>query len=245
MRLWQGLCVASFYLGIGTKENMIAALPLLGLYDAAFVSGSLGAAWRARRGFWLALASGIVPLAALLAANGGNRGGSIGLGVGVSPLAYALTQPQALLTYLKLSVIPSPLIFDYGIHWARPSVGLDLQLAANIVALLGLTLIVWFRSPPWGFLGAWFFIILAPTSLAPGTTQMIVEHRMYLPADRRSRPGRDRPRRQPGAAGRPGAPGARPCLRLPRVPTQRGVSRRRDALGDTVAKRPDNDLGAQ
>src|SRR5208337_5031564 len=32
-----------------------------------------------------------------------------------------------------------------------------------------------------GFLGAWFFVILAPTSIVPGTMQMIVEHRMYLP----------------------------------------------------------------
>ena len=32
-----------------------------------------------------------------------------------------------------------------------------------------------------GFLGIWFFAILAPTSsVVPGTTQMIVEHRMYL-----------------------------------------------------------------
>ena len=30
------------------------------------------------------------------------------------------------------------------------------------------------------FLGFWFFAILAPTSLVPGVTQMIVEHRLYL-----------------------------------------------------------------
>jgi tetratricopeptide (TPR) repeat protein len=32
-----------------------------------------------------------------------------------------------------------------------------------------------------GFLGAWFFAILAPTSLIPVATQTIAEHRMYLP----------------------------------------------------------------
>jgi tetratricopeptide (TPR) repeat protein len=31
-----------------------------------------------------------------------------------------------------------------------------------------------------GFAGVWFFAILAPTSLVPGVTQTIVEHRMYL-----------------------------------------------------------------
>src|SRR5208283_2552965 len=35
--------------------------------------------------------------------------------------------------------------------------------------------------PVGGFLGAWFFGILAPTSIMPGRIQMIVEHRMYLP----------------------------------------------------------------
>jgi tetratricopeptide (TPR) repeat protein len=37
------------------------------------------------------------------------------------------------------------------------------------------------RRPVIGFLGAWFFAILAPTSIVPGRVQMIVEHRMYLP----------------------------------------------------------------
>src|SRR5262249_30385694 len=38
------------------------------------------------------------------------------------------------------------------------------------------------RSPKIGFLGAWFFMILAPTSsVIPVATQTIAEHRMYLP----------------------------------------------------------------
>src|SRR5665213_4191827 len=31
-----------------------------------------------------------------------------------------------------------------------------------------------------GFLGLWFFAILAPTSLVPGMSQTLAEHRMYL-----------------------------------------------------------------
>jgi len=60
--------------------------------------------------------------------------------------------------------------------------------AAPVLLLLAAT--IWLLTRPssagsgargLGFLGAWFFGILAPSSLMPGTTQMIVEHRMYLP----------------------------------------------------------------
>ena len=36
------------------------------------------------------------------------------------------------------------------------------------------------RRPAIGFLGVFFFAILAPTSLVPGTRQTLAEHRMYL-----------------------------------------------------------------
>ena len=56
-----------------------------------------------------------------------------------------------------------------------------LPQALLALALLAGTLWALRYRPAAGFLGAAFFLILAPTSLVPGTTQMIVEHRMYLP----------------------------------------------------------------
>ena len=52
-----------------------------------------------------------------------------------------------------------------------------------MVGLLGLaTLVALWRWPKIGFLGAWFFAILAPTSsIVPVATQIVAEHRMYLP----------------------------------------------------------------
>jgi tetratricopeptide (TPR) repeat protein len=178
--LWRGLCVGSFLLGIGTKEIMVCALPLLWLYDATFVSGSLAKAWRSHRSLFLVLAAGLGFLAALVASTGGNRSGTIGLGVRGSPLAYAFTQPLALLTYLKLCFLPFPLVFDYGTFWTHPDAEFVLQ-TSGILLLLALTAVALKRAPALGFIGAWFFVILAPTSVAPGTSQMIVEHRMYLP----------------------------------------------------------------
>jgi protein O-mannosyl-transferase len=177
--VWYALCVVSFLLGVGTKEVIATALPLLLLYDSVFVSGSLAKAWRAHRGLWISLSCCLIVLAALIASTGWNRNGSMGLGIGVSPLAHALTQPLALLTYLKLSFLPFPLVFDYG-TFSIPHLWDFLPQTVVIAALLALTAVALKRAPALGFLGAWFFVILAPTSVAPEATQVIVEHRMYL-----------------------------------------------------------------
>jgi tetratricopeptide (TPR) repeat protein len=46
--------------------------------------------------------------------------------------------------------------------------------------LLGATAWALWRKPVWGFLGAWFFLILAPTSSIMPIGDVIYEHRMYL-----------------------------------------------------------------
>jgi tetratricopeptide (TPR) repeat protein len=178
--VWRSLCIASFLLGLGTKEVAVAALPLLILYDAIFVSGGFTKAWRAHWGLFVALSLGVLGFALSLIAHGGNRSGSAGFGIGVSPVAYALTQPRAILTYLKLSFFPDPLVFEYGAFWERPS-PMFFACAAAIVVLLALSAWALKCRPAAGFIAAWFFLILAPTSLVPGNSQMIVEHRMYLP----------------------------------------------------------------
>ena len=50
-----------------------------------------------------------------------------------------------------------------------------------IVALLTATLWCLIRKPWLGFLGLWFFLILAPTSSFIPIKDMMFEHRMYLP----------------------------------------------------------------
>jgi tetratricopeptide (TPR) repeat protein len=174
------LSVLFCWLGMATKEVMVTAPVVVFLYDRTFVAGSFRAAWAARRGYYLALASSWILLAALIAGSGGNRGGTIGFGVGISPVGYALTQMRAIATYLRLSVWPHPLVIDYGPLWMKSAA----QAAPYALPVLGaLAIGVWalIRRPVLGFWLAWFFIILSPTSsFVPGTTQIIVEHRMYL-----------------------------------------------------------------
>ena len=185
---WDWLCVLFCLAGVATKEVMVTAPVIVLLYDRTFISGSFREAWRRHRGVHAALAATWLVLAGLVASTGGNRGGSIGFGIGVPWWAYALTQFRAVITYLRLAAWPHPLIFDRGPMWvSRP---MDVAPYALAVAALIAASVFALRQPAerspglraLGFAGAWFFIILAPTSsIVPGTTQMIVEHRMYLP----------------------------------------------------------------
>lgn len=179
-RRWQVTSVVACIAGMATKEVMATAPLLVFLFDRTFVAGTCGEAWRRRRGYHLALAATWVVLGALVLSTGGNRGGTVGLGVGVPLWAYPLTQFQAVARYLLLAGWPHPLVFEYGTFWVQRATDIA-PFALLTVPLLGATLVALRRAPALGFCGAWFFLILAPTSLAPGTIQMIVEHRAYLP----------------------------------------------------------------
>src|SRR5262249_13415622 len=54
--------------------------------------------------------------------------------------------------------------------------------AAIVAAVAGASLILYVRRPRIGYLGAWCFITLAPTSsIIPIATEVAAERRMYLP----------------------------------------------------------------
>jgi tetratricopeptide (TPR) repeat protein len=53
--------------------------------------------------------------------------------------------------------------------------------ASVVLSLIGVTVLLLWRRHPGGFLGAWIFVILAPTSSFFPIDDVIFEHRMYLP----------------------------------------------------------------
>ena len=177
---WSAACVAACTLGMATKETMVTAPMLVLLCDRTFFAATWRTVWQERRRLHLALGATWLLLGLLIWSTGGNRGGTVGLGVGQPLWAYPLTQFNALAHYLQLAVWPHPLTFEYGTFWVERAGDL-LPYAAIILPLVAATAWALACHPRAGFLGACFFIILAPTSLAPGTIQMIVEHRMYLP----------------------------------------------------------------
>jgi tetratricopeptide (TPR) repeat protein len=179
-RVWFPLCVCACLLGMATKEVMASAPLIVLLYDRTFLSGGFREAWRRRRWLYSCLASTWVVLALLIHSTGG-RAATVGFSSGVSPWTYALTQLPAVAHYLRLCFWPHPLIFDYGTALARPSLSI-VPGALVVIGLAGATAWGLVKRPAIGFLGAAFFVILAPSSsIIPIVTETVAEHRMYLP----------------------------------------------------------------
>lgn len=179
---WQAVAVAACLAGMATKEVMVSAPLLVLLYDRTFVAGSFLAAWRLRRGFYVALALTWLLLGWLvIGMGGGTRGNAAGFTGEITWWEYLFTQAEAIVLYLKLSVWPHPLVLDYGTHVAR-NLETVIPCGALVLGLALATLVAIWRKAAGGFLGAWFFAILAPSSsVVPLATQTIAEHRMYLP----------------------------------------------------------------
>lgn len=177
---WSIACWVACMLGAATKELVATAPVLVFLFDRTFVAGSFGEAWRQRRWLHLSLLSSWL-LVAVLVWRSDVRGGTVGFGHGVSAWEYLLTQCRAITLYLKLGIWPFPLVLDYGTAVIREPADVWGR-GLLILAILGATIWALVRRPAWGFLGAWFFVILAPSSsFIPLVTQTLAEHRMYLP----------------------------------------------------------------
>lgn len=179
-RPWAAAAVAACLLGMLTKEVMVSAPVLVLLYDRTFVGGSLREAWRRRRRLHLALAATWLGLVWSVASAGTTRGDTSGFAVRARAAGYWLTQFEAVVRYLRLALWPRPLVIYYEARWVQGP-GEVLPAALVVIGLAAATAWALWRRPRAGFLGAWFFALLAPTSLVPNVIQMIAEHRMYLP----------------------------------------------------------------
>jgi len=179
-RAWLAASVAAAWLGAATKEVMATAPLVILLHDRAFVAGSFRAAWRARRGYYLALAGTWLLLGALVLSTSG-RGGTAGLATGLSPWAYLASQPLALVHYLRLIVWPFPLLLDHGGSLAYAGPAQALACSALAAALVAGTLAALVRAPRIGWVAAWFVLILAPSSSLVPLLDTVFEHRLYLP----------------------------------------------------------------
>ncbi len=176
---WFALSVAACLLGMATKEVMVSAPLIVLLYDRTFLAGSFVAALRRRAWVYAGLAATWIVLPSLVLSTQG-RGGTAGYGSGVSVWSYALTEFPAVVHYLRLSIWPRPLVFDYGTSLTPYSP--EVLICALVVAcLVAATVWALVKRPVAGFLGACFFAILAPSSsIVPVASEPIAEHRMYL-----------------------------------------------------------------
>jgi len=181
---WAILAVVICSSGAAFKEIMISAPIMTLLYDRTFVAGSFSKALSRRGWLYAGLALTWVVIAYGLKDYRGGR--VIGYDYGITGWDYALTECPALVHYIALMFWPHPLIIDYGTHMYK-FLNLDdildlLPYEITIVGLLIATGVALVRWPLIGFVCAWFFIILAPTSsFFPIVVSPIGEHRLYLP----------------------------------------------------------------
>ena len=178
--LWSLAAVAVCAMGMATKEVMATAPLIVLLYDRTFLSGSFAGALRKRWGLYVGLFA-CWGLLAYLMASAGNRGGTAGFGAShvAGWWSYAQAEFVAISHYLRLSLWPDSSCLDYGASTARTLP--EVFSGAVVAGLLALGT-VWglLRGRKWGFLGAWFLVILAPTSSVVPLRDPVFEHRMYL-----------------------------------------------------------------
>jgi tetratricopeptide (TPR) repeat protein len=93
---------------------------------------------------------------------------------------YGRSQFEAIMYYLRLFVWPHPLCLD-SLWPVASSIKEWLPYAIPVLALVALTVWALLRKPAWGYLGAWFFVNLAPSSSFVPRPDIEVEHRMYVP----------------------------------------------------------------
>lgn len=176
---WTVLAWVACLLGMAAKEVMVTVPVMVALYDRVFVAGSWTEVWRRRRRIHLALAATWLLLVWLVMTTGG-RGGTAGFGGGMSPWGYALTQAGAVVQYLRLALWPQPLVFDYGKDLAAGWSEVWWQTLLLLPLLVVSGWAAW-RGRASGYLGVFFFAVLAPSSsFVPVVTQTMSEHRVYL-----------------------------------------------------------------
>lgn len=180
VRGWRAASVVACGAGMAVHESTIVAPVLVLLYDRTFLTGSFGETWRARRGFYAALmATGV--LVAVNVVTGNIRSEPVPWGEPLSPLRYLQVQCQAVVHYLRLALWPQPLVFDYGLVQPKELVWV-LPPAFFLLALLVATGVAVWQARSRGFLGAWLFLLLLPTSSVwPVAAEPIAESRMHLP----------------------------------------------------------------
>jgi len=180
LRHWRASSILFCILGMGCKPVMATAPVLVLLYDRTFRAGSFREAWRQHSTLYVGLAASWVVLGLLLTGKGDDYLMGAGFGLqGMNAVSYAAMQPKAILHYLALSFWPHPLILDYG--WPIANTLSEVLLPMlGVGALIGGTLWALGRRFKAGFLGGWFFLILAPSSSIIPLADLVFEHRMYL-----------------------------------------------------------------
>jgi hypothetical protein len=175
---WELLAALNSLIALGSKEVAVSVPILVLLFDRGFTAGTFRKAWQDRRPLYLGMllawaCFAYIQLHAM-------KRPFAGFELTTPWWRYALNQPAVILHYLRLTIWPHPLVFDY--FWPvsktwRPLLPGLLAMGVLLV-FTGWALV---KKPMLSFLPLIFFAILAPTSSVMPILDLAVEHRMYLP----------------------------------------------------------------
>ena len=175
---WHAAAILACAAGMACKESMLTAPVIVGLYDYVFVASPVLRKIRRAR-LYIGLAMTWLVLAALMWS--GPRE-TVGLNTDVGPWTYLLNQAPMLLIYLRESFWPResrPRLRRSAASWRYWTSGFRCSPSLRSQYWCSFLLV---RRPHAGFLGAWCFITLSPTSsFVPIATEVGAERRMYLP----------------------------------------------------------------
>lgn len=177
---WNCLAIAACAAGMGSKEQMVVCPLLVLLYDYMFLPKR---AANQRAFHFLYAGLFLTWLLIYLELKGADLDAKSGYGFKyVYWFDYLKTQSLVIAHYLRLCFWPSGLVIDYT-DWPVTKGFLPALIPGLFLSILAIAsaFACLFRWWP-GFLGAWFFMILAPTSsVVPNFTEIAAERRMYLP----------------------------------------------------------------
>ncbi len=178
---WTLTAIASGALGVASKESAILVGLVFWLYDRTFLAGSFLGALRRRALLYVGLAANGILLALLLATK--PRSLSVTFDYALIPWHdYLFTQFGVIVYYLRMALWPYPLLIDYD-GWPIARSLLPVLPQFLLLAALGVGTLAALARRHWlGVVGAFFFIMLGPSSsFVPLITEIGADRRMYLP----------------------------------------------------------------
>jgi Tfp pilus assembly protein PilF len=174
---WLMVAILACFGGAGSKEVMVTAPIAVLLFERTFVSGSFRQAVRNSWPLYVGLFASWLLIGALQLS--GPRSLSAGFAMGEPLVEYWSTQAGVFLMYLRLVVIPIPLLIHYEL--ALGAVAENWLPLLFVFGLVAAALYLLWKNTSVGFLAACVLLVLAPTHLVPIPTEMAAERRMYLP----------------------------------------------------------------
>jgi protein O-mannosyl-transferase len=177
---WSVVAVGACIFGTASKEVMFTAPFVLLIYDWLFLSRDFHELLARRWRLYVAMFAACLLVFLLPLTVGTSTSGVNGRFAGrFTWFYYGLTQCSVILHYLRLAFWPHPLCLDY--FWLLVKHPVDaLPDVVSVGALVLITILMLRRTPGLGFLGVWFFAILAPSSSVVFRPDCAFEHRMYL-----------------------------------------------------------------